>query len=284
MELTRPFAEDGDRQDFAIETQSNGEMSLQQGFGSLYSQAPESGGLFIDRAKFNQLMYLTTKGVLNSPKNFIGDLELIVGDGPGEIKTLDEALIKSKEINSIGLPTKIILKKDVVWSIEISHINIMIQSERENDKRTITFKKKPDYKDKEGYVEISLSLIWLKGVKVEVDESTGKVNYIFRGINGRVMFEKTIININQPQIDIALCAGGSLTFMFSEFIGTLNYLCWVGGGGSYLEVVQTTFRNPCEFHLREGGIAVTGNIANLTGNIAKNTLTIQGIWFFDTAI
>ena len=283
MELTRPFAENGDRQDFAIETQGNGEMSLQQGFGPLYSQAPESGGLFIDRAKFNQLMYLTTKGVLNSPKNHIGDLVLIVGDGPNEIKTLDEALIKSKEINTIGLTTEIILKKDVVWSVEIKQIYVIIRSENENDRKTITFKKKQGYKDVYGYVDFSLSEILINDVNIRVDESSGKANYVFQGIAGRVVIINSNININQSQLNIAFCAGGSF-FLVRINVTGLSYFCWVGGGGSFLEIVQSVFNQDCIFLIREGGIAVTGNIPNLSGNIARNTLTPQGIWYFDTTI
>ena len=283
MELTRPFAENGDRQDFAIETQGNGEMSLQQGFGPLYSQAPESGGLFIDRAKFNQLMYLTTKGVLNSPKNHIGDLVLIVGDGPNEIKTLDEALIKSKEINTIGLTTTIILKKDVVWSVEIKQIYVIIRSENENDKKTITFKKKQGYKDTYGYVDFSLSEIIINDVNIQVDESSGKVHYVFVGLTGRVFIINSNININQSQLGTAFCSGGSLVFSRVNVTG-LSYFCWVGGGGSYLEITQSVFNQDCIFLIREGGIAVTGNIPNLRGNIARNTLTPQGIWYFDTTI
>ena len=283
MELTRPFAENGDRQDFAIETQGNGEMSLQQGFGPLYSQAPESGGLFIDRAKFNQLMYLTTKGVLNSPKNHIGHLELIVGDGPNEIKTLDEALIKSKEINTIGLSTTIILKKDVVWGVEIKQFYVTIRSENKNDRKTITFKKKQGYKDTNGYVDFSLSEILINDVNMLVDESSGKVNYVFQGVAGRVVIINSNININQSQLNIAFCAGGSF-FLVRINVTGLSYFCWVGGGGSYLEITQSVFNQDCIFLLREGGIAVTGNIPNLRANIARNTLTPQGIWFFDTTI
>ena len=283
MELTRPFAENGDRQDFAIETQGNGEMSLQQGFGPLYSQAPESGGLFIDRAKFNQLMYLTTKGVLNSPKNHIGHLVLIVGDGPNEIKTLDEALIKSKEINTIGLPTTIILKKDVVWGVEIKQFYVTIRSENKNDRKTITFKKKQGYKDTHGYVGISLSEILINDVNMQVDESSGKVDYVFQGIYGRVIIINSNININQSQLNIAFCAGGSF-FLVRINVTGLSYFCWVGGGGSYLEIVQSVFNQDCIFLIREGGIAVTGNIPNLRGNIARNTLTPQGVWYFDTTI
>ncbi|HED5303919.1 TPA: hypothetical protein R5A54_001674 [Campylobacter jejuni] len=74
MELTRPFAEKGDRQDFPVDTQGDGTMSLQQGFGAFYGLPPEEGGLFIDRTKFNQLMYLVSKGVIDN-KTAIGALE-----------------------------------------------------------------------------------------------------------------------------------------------------------------------------------------------------------------
>ncbi|EDO9415795.1 hypothetical protein G4120_001253 [Campylobacter coli] len=74
MELTRPFAENGDRQDFPVDTQGDGTMSLQQGFGAFYGLPPEEGGLFIDRTKFNQLMYLVSKGVIDN-KTAIGALE-----------------------------------------------------------------------------------------------------------------------------------------------------------------------------------------------------------------
>lgn len=66
MELTRPFAENGDRQDFPVDKQGDGTMSLQQGFGAFYGLPPEEGGLFIDRTKFNQLMYLVSKGVIDN--------------------------------------------------------------------------------------------------------------------------------------------------------------------------------------------------------------------------
>ncbi|EAL9138441.1 hypothetical protein DYU73_01155 [Campylobacter jejuni] len=66
MDLTRPFAENGDRQDFPVDTQGDGTMSLQQGFGAFYGLPPEEGGLFIQRPQFNQLMYLVSKGVIDN--------------------------------------------------------------------------------------------------------------------------------------------------------------------------------------------------------------------------
>lgn len=284
MELTRPFAENGDRRDFPINKQSNGTLSLEQGFGPLFGVPPEEGGYFIDRLDFNQIMYLTTKGVLNSTKNYIGNLTLIVGDGPNEIRTLDEALIKSKENNSIGLFSVIILKKDVIWSIEIQNIHAIIKSENENDKKTITFKKQENFSDKNAFFTFYSSYLSIEDVKIRIDESSNsKVSYVFAGTKGYIQMLRCDININQSQLKVAFCAGGSLVFFKINVIG-LTYFCWVGGGSSFFEITQSTFNTPCRFNIREGGIAVTGNIANLTGNIAKNTLTPQGIWYFDTSI
>lgn len=105
MELTRPFAENGDRQDFPVDTQINGTMSLQQGFGNFYGLPPEEGGLFIERAKFNQLMYLTTKGVIdnknNSAKLLTQNLTWTVGSG-GNYENLKSALNEACKYQNIG--------------------------------------------------------------------------------------------------------------------------------------------------------------------------------------
>ena len=63
MALTKPFAENGDKKQIP-ETTSDGSVSFDRGFGSFYALPPEEGGLFIDRAQFNQLMYDTTSQVL----------------------------------------------------------------------------------------------------------------------------------------------------------------------------------------------------------------------------
>lgn len=66
MELSRPFAEHGDRIDFPEDAQGDGDLSLEQGFGPRFALPPEESGLFIDRQKYNQLMYLVTKGVIDA--------------------------------------------------------------------------------------------------------------------------------------------------------------------------------------------------------------------------
>lgn len=96
MELTRPFAENGDRKDFPVDTQGDGSMSLQQGFGAFYGLPPEEGGLFIERAKFNQLMYLVSKGVIDN-------------------KTATKSL-ESKYSSLLASSVKL-LTKNLVWTV-----------------------------------------------------------------------------------------------------------------------------------------------------------------------
>ena len=63
MALTKPFAENGDKKAIP-QTTSDGSVSFDRGFGSFYALPPEEGGLFIDRAQFNQLMFDTTSVLL----------------------------------------------------------------------------------------------------------------------------------------------------------------------------------------------------------------------------
>ena len=65
MALTKPFAENGDKKEIP-QNSSNGSVSFDRGFGSLYALPPEEGGLFIDRAQFNQLMFDTTSAVISN--------------------------------------------------------------------------------------------------------------------------------------------------------------------------------------------------------------------------
>ena len=68
MALTIPFARNGNRTTIP-QTTSNGSVSYDQGFGAFYALPPEEGGLFIDRAQFNQLMYDTTSTVITNQNN-----------------------------------------------------------------------------------------------------------------------------------------------------------------------------------------------------------------------
>ena len=57
---TTPFANTGDREEFSINTDPSGKVSLEKGWTELYQLRPEEGGLFILRRVFNQMMKLVS--------------------------------------------------------------------------------------------------------------------------------------------------------------------------------------------------------------------------------
>ena len=97
MALTKPFAENGNKTTIPATT-SNGSVSYDQGFGSFYALPPEEGGLFIDRAQFNQLMYDTTSQVLDN-KNNISTLTAQAGQAQGILNTAMKILDEPKTSN-----------------------------------------------------------------------------------------------------------------------------------------------------------------------------------------
>ena len=77
MALTKPFAQNGDKKTIPENTTGDGSLSYETGFGGFYALPPEEGGLYIDRAQFNQLMYDTTSAVIGNSDNIAtiqGDL------------------------------------------------------------------------------------------------------------------------------------------------------------------------------------------------------------------
>lgn len=72
MALTKAFAENGNRLAIPADATPDGSVSYDQGFGAFYALPPEEGGLFIDRAQFNQLMYDTTLAILENKAEFDG--------------------------------------------------------------------------------------------------------------------------------------------------------------------------------------------------------------------
>lgn len=57
---TIPFANTGDTEEFSIDTDPSGKVSLEKGWTELYQLRPEEGGLFILRRVFNQMMKLVS--------------------------------------------------------------------------------------------------------------------------------------------------------------------------------------------------------------------------------
>ena len=60
MELLKPFAVTGEKEDFSVDTDPEGKVSLEKGFTTLYELKPTEGGLYILRKVFNQMLYLVT--------------------------------------------------------------------------------------------------------------------------------------------------------------------------------------------------------------------------------
>lgn len=86
MALTKPFAENGDKKAIPENTTGDGSLSYETGFGGFYALPPEEGGLYIDRAQFNQLMYDTTSAILENQAQLDGlfltqDITKTVGAG-----------------------------------------------------------------------------------------------------------------------------------------------------------------------------------------------------------
>lgn len=87
MALTTAFARNGNRK-AVPQTTADGSVSYDQGFGNLYALPPEEGGLFIDRAQFNQIMYDTTSAVISN-QNSINTLNSKVTANTNSINTLN---------------------------------------------------------------------------------------------------------------------------------------------------------------------------------------------------
>ena len=96
MALITPFAENGNRATIPATT-SDGSVSYDQGFGSFYALPPEEGGLFIDRAQFNQLMYDTTSQVLTNKSN----IATIQSDVSSINNTISQVI--SSDVTPIGV-------------------------------------------------------------------------------------------------------------------------------------------------------------------------------------
>lgn len=86
MALTKPFAENGDKKAIPENTTGDGSLSYDTGFGGFYALPPEEGGLFIDRAQFNQLMYDTTSAVISN-QNSINTLNTKVANIESSVST-----------------------------------------------------------------------------------------------------------------------------------------------------------------------------------------------------
>lgn len=93
MTLDRPFANTGDKEVFDEASSPTGDMSLEKGFTSLFELTPESGGLFILRQKFNQLMYLITNEILTNKTNIANSVKVTGDQAIDGVKTFTSSPI-----------------------------------------------------------------------------------------------------------------------------------------------------------------------------------------------
>lgn len=101
MALTTAFARNGNRK-AVPQTTADGSVSYDQGFGNLYALPPEEGGLFIDRAQFNQIMYDTTSAVISN-QNSISTLNSKVTANQNSINTLNSKVADLESGVSTGV-------------------------------------------------------------------------------------------------------------------------------------------------------------------------------------
>lgn len=101
MALTTAFARNGNRKAVPQST-ADGSVSYEQGFGNLYALPPEEGGLFIDRAQFNQIMYDTTSAVISN-QNSISTLNSKVTANQNSINTLNSKVADLESGISTGV-------------------------------------------------------------------------------------------------------------------------------------------------------------------------------------
>ena len=101
MALTTAFARNGNKK-AVPQTTADGSVSYDQGFGNLYALPPEEGGLFIDRAQFNQIMFDTTSAVISN-QNSITTLNSKVTANQNSINTLNSKVADLESGISTGV-------------------------------------------------------------------------------------------------------------------------------------------------------------------------------------
>lgn len=272
MELTRPFAENGDRQDFPVDTQGDGTMSLQQGFGAFYGLPPEEGGLFIDRTKFNQLMYLVSKGVIDnktaiealeskygslvtsSPKLLTENLTWNIGSG-GDYEDLQTALneaskyvTKNRVFITLNLLQNFSINKTIIIGENIQKNIIIAQQDYSTPILTS--------EDIDNVFNI-LGSIYFKGCYFKENGNSKKT---------------TLFNVNGGRYE---------DFTFATPTKCENYNNAFRLQFTSLNNIYATQQINCNKGISSifGSISYISSNSNMTANIAFNTLTQNGIIF-----
>lgn len=106
MELLKPFAVTGDREEFPVDTDPSGGLSVEKGYPLPYEQDPTEGGKFIERRTFNQMMYLVSKDTVDwKTQTYPSWNENIEYPKNATVRYTDGNVYVSKVDNNTSLPT-----------------------------------------------------------------------------------------------------------------------------------------------------------------------------------
>lgn len=289
MALTTPFAQNGNKTTIP-QTTADGSVSYDQGFGAFYALPPEEGGLFIDRAQFNQLMYDTTSAVIennqsitqiNSKISILSqpvDVQITLGDSlsGAQFQTLDDALAEAgkyfgNKLVEITLLSDITINKVYNISNELyNNISIVGSGAR----RTINF-------DANVQLNFWSCLFFLKNINFK---TTLPNMYLIRALNTA---QGTISECSFDGAAVGItCRTSFLSVITCEFTN-ISSSCVNNYRNGVIDCSYLTINANVAslLHQNQGGAAsvdnTTINVQFTTSkyNIAMNTLTRDGIIF-----
>lgn len=299
MELTRPFAENGDRQDFPVNTQGDGSMSLQQGFGAFYGLPPEEGGLFIQRPQFNQLMYLVSKGVIDnktdiktlkskydylstsSAKLLTGNLEWTVGTG-GKFDNLQTAISEAAkfiENKDYTLTLKLISNIETNKPIYIRKLNIpFVNIDFNGFKVKITSETIGFYISNSKIGKILKPYVESYSTCLHFLNSTcEQIGFTDTSYTCKLSCSAPNINVGSPISGIQAGTGSAVIFIgkFQFLTPDTNKHCFTSAGGgflSYRDITEVIQSSGVAFNVLNGGFISNARVT-VTGGASKNSQT-----------
>lgn len=285
MALTKPFAENGNKITIP-QTTADGSVSYDQGFGSFYALPPEEGGLFIDRAQFNQLMYDTTSAVISN-QNSISTIS-------GKVANLE-----SQASTGVGY-----LTQNLTWNIGAGGDYVTIadafRAARKynpmGDKR-ITLSLQANYAGGEDLTLFygNYGIFLINGNNHNFNFSTfflhlTEMDLVIKDLNIVGATETAMEIYSCPQIilnNVRINAGSQLPLHARSSRVTCIGVCAfattgetaISFHGGHAEIfASTTYSSTTQDILIEGG-SIVYSFSNATANIAKNTPTKKGIFF-----
>lgn len=285
MALTKPFAENGNK--LAIpETTSDGSVSYDQGFGAFYALPPEEGGLFIDRAQFNQLMYDTTSAVISN-QNSITTIN-------GKVANLE-----SQASTGVGY-----LDQNITWNIgaggDYTTIADAFRAARKyntiSDKR-ITLSLQSNYAGGEDLTPFygNYGIFHINANNHSFNFETffirlTEMDLVISNLNIVGATETAIGLYSCPQIilnNVKINAGTNLPLLARSsrliFLGVCDFTTTgetaINFQGGQAEILASTTYLATTQNIKLTSGAVVYSFSNASSNIAKNTPTKNGIFF-----